>query len=106
MSLPVKEVALAMANSTTSEDNNKKIVDYNRSKSMADIDSKSANKNKVMYTDIHENPSLPVLQPKIKIPHTTNVNEAKLKIILNELKRIEKNKLKIEEDVGTHNSNT
>lgn len=89
MSLPVKEVALAMANSTTSDqDGSNKIVDHGRSKSMADIDSKSANKNKIMYTDIHENSSLPILQPKLKIPHTTNVNEAKLKIILNELKRI------------------
>lgn len=89
MSLPVKEVALAMANSTTSDqDGNRKMGDHGRSKSLADMDSKLPNKNKIMYTDIQENSSLPVLQPKIKIPHTMNVNEAKLKIILNELKRI------------------
>ena len=62
----------------------KKSVDYSRSKSMAEIESKNLNKSRSIYGGGEENssvPSLPMLGTKVKVPHAS-VNEKKLKIIL------------------------
>lgn len=68
----------------------KKSLDYSRSKSLAEMEGNSPNKIRGMHGGEESSSlvSLPSIGPKIKVPHTMNVNETKLKIILQELKKI------------------